>query len=167
MNRSIRDDQRRIATQRISGIDERRRIIATIVEPPIYFADSTNSITRNDDIAFHDLRYLLGLLNSELFQWRFRITSTNNNVGTNELESMPFRAIDPQDEMDAKTYERIVDIVQELMTASIAEEELAGCQTTMTQDQFDSADQEIDELVYRLYGLTDNDVRVIQGAFES
>jgi hypothetical protein len=36
--------RRRIATQRITGVDERLRIVATIIEPPVYFADSTNSI---------------------------------------------------------------------------------------------------------------------------
>ena len=34
---------RRIATQRITGIDERLRVVAMIVEPRAYFADSTNS----------------------------------------------------------------------------------------------------------------------------
>ena len=43
------------------------------------------------------LEYLLGLLNSKMYQWRFKLTSTNNNVGTNELESMPFRTIDFDD----------------------------------------------------------------------
>jgi hypothetical protein len=40
--------KRRIATQRITGVDERLRIVATLVDPPTYFADSTNSIALSD-----------------------------------------------------------------------------------------------------------------------
>ena len=36
--------QHRIATQRITGVDERLRIVATIITPTTYFADSTNSV---------------------------------------------------------------------------------------------------------------------------
>ena len=79
---------RRIATQRISGVDERQRVVATIIEGGAWFADSTNSIGPTDG-AILSLEYLLGLLNSNLIQWRFKITSTNNNVGTNELEALP------------------------------------------------------------------------------
>ena len=82
---------RRIATQRITGVDERLRVVATIIEPPAYFADSTNSIVLLEGSSYK-IEYLLALLNSMLFQWRFKLTSTNNNVATNELDSMPFRA---------------------------------------------------------------------------
>ncbi len=80
--------KRRIATQRITGVDERLRIVATILEPNTYFADSTNSISLLDDSG-PSLEYLLPFLNSQLWQWRFKLTSSNNNVGTNELKCMP------------------------------------------------------------------------------
>ena len=80
--------RRRIATQRITGVDDSFRLVATVIEPPCYFADSTNSIVLADN-ANHTLVYLLALLNSRLYQWRFHLTSTNNNVGTNELECLP------------------------------------------------------------------------------
>jgi hypothetical protein len=34
-------------------------------------------------------------MNSRLFNWRFKLTSTNNNVSTNELERLPVRIIKP------------------------------------------------------------------------
>ncbi|MGI8509875.1 MAG: HsdM family class I SAM-dependent methyltransferase [Gemmatimonadaceae bacterium] len=34
----------RIATQRITGVDEQLRIVATLIDAPTYFADSTNSV---------------------------------------------------------------------------------------------------------------------------
>ena len=36
--------RRRIATQRITGVDERHRIVATVVEPPMFFRSSPESV---------------------------------------------------------------------------------------------------------------------------
>ena len=83
---------RRIATQRITGVDEKLRIVATITPYPAYYADSTNSIVVSTNAAIK-AEFILALLNSKLMQWRFKLTSTNNNVGTNELESLPFRRL--------------------------------------------------------------------------
>ncbi len=51
---------------------------------------------------------LLALLNSTLFQWRFKLTSTNNNVAKNELDSMPFKTIDLSDSINEGRQDRIV-----------------------------------------------------------
>jgi len=80
----------RIGVQRITGIDDRIRLIATLINRCVYFADSTNSIISDDP---KKLYFLLSLLNSRLFNWRFKLTSTNNNVSTNELDHLPIRQI--------------------------------------------------------------------------
>jgi len=80
----------RIATQRITGVDDSRRLVAALIDTGAWFADSTNSITSVAGAPL-SLVYLVGLLNSELFQWRFRLTSSNNNVATNELLGLPIR----------------------------------------------------------------------------
>ncbi|KKL52008.1 hypothetical protein LCGC14_2289780, partial [marine sediment metagenome] len=112
-----------------------------------------------------DLRYLLGLLNSAMFQWRFKITSTNNNVGTNELESMPIRIIDPQNRGDMKCQERMVQLVQEVLSLN---ERLTGAKTnhqkTVIQRQIETTDRQIDRLVYELYGLSDDEIRLVEEA---
>ena len=83
----------RIATQRITGVDERYRVVASLAEQGWLFADSTNSIDVQPSCTYAR-EYLLAVLNSKIIQWRFKLTSTNNNVGTNELEAIPFRSID-------------------------------------------------------------------------
>ena len=89
----------RIATQRITGVDERQRLVATLIETGAWFADSTNSISSLPDAPL-GLDYLVALLNSDLYQWRFRITSTNNNVGTNELLALPVHVPNPTSAKD-------------------------------------------------------------------
>jgi len=80
----------RIGIQRITGIDEVIRLRASFFEKRVYFADSTNSI-ESEDVA--GLYFLLALMNSQFFNWRFKLTSTNNNVSTNELDRLPIRRV--------------------------------------------------------------------------
>ena len=157
-------EHRRIATQRITGVDERLRIVATVVEPRTYFADSTNSIVIIENSAY-ELEYLTGLMNSALFQWRFKITSSNNNVGTNELDSMPFRTIDFSDTEDAARHETLVELVGRMLELH---EKLAGAkierERTVTRHQISATDKQIDNLVYKLYGLTDEEIQIVEEA---
>lgn len=157
-------DYRRIATQRITGVDERLRIVATLMDPPAYFADSTNSIALEDS-GPHSLEYLLGLLNSQLFQWRFKLTSTNNNVATNELDSMPIRTIDFSAPEDVARHDRMVSLVEQMIGLR---ERLSEAKTppdrSRIQGRIEGADRRIDELVYELYGLTEEEIRLVEGA---
>lgn len=155
-------NKHRIATQRITGVDERLRVVAMVVEPPTYFADSTNSIVLNNDAPYR-LEYLLGLLNSRLFQWRFKLTSTNNNVGTNELEAMPFRTINFSDNFDKARHTQMIALVERLIDLH---KRLVGTKTgqekTVLQRQFEATDRQIDRLVYELYDLSEDEIQVVE-----
>jgi hypothetical protein len=155
--------RRRIATQRITGVDERRRVVATLVDPPTYFADSTNSISGSER-AQHRLEYLLGLLNSQFFQWRFKLTSTNNNVGTNELDALPFRSIDFSVPTDRARHDRMVALVERML--ALHPQQVAaktGHDKTLIGRQIEATDRQIDRLVYELYGLTEEEIGIVEG----
>jgi adenine-specific DNA-methyltransferase len=156
-------DYIRIATQRITGVDERLRIVATIIEPRAYFADSTNSIHKLESSQY-DLKYLLALLNSKIFQWRFKLTSTNNNVGTNELNAMPIRVIDFQNVQEKKIHDELTKLVDQLLTAK---KKLQHAKTegdkNYLQRKCETLDKEIDQLVYGLYGLTEEEINIVEG----
>ena len=157
--------QRRIATQRITGVDERWRVVATIVDPLTYFADSTNSISLTEASSRYRLEYVLAILNSKLIQWRFKATSTNNNVGTNELDSLPIREINLSDPSETSYYDRIVELVACMFQLH---KDLAAAKTpgdkTLLERQIAATDDEIDRLVYELYGLTEEEIRIVEEA---
>lgn len=80
----------RIGYQRGSAIDNWRRIIATIIEKDNFCSDTINYIVNPKE---YDLFSALALLNSSLWEWRFRLTSTNNHVNSYEIDSMPMPPI--------------------------------------------------------------------------
>jgi len=152
----------RIAIQRITGIDERLRVVAVIVDPPAFFADSTNSIRIGND-SETSLRYILGILNSQLVQWAFKVFSTNNNVGTNELDILPYRPIDFADPADVEKHNQMVTLVDLML--SLHEQRAAERNPNTIRhldEDITSTGRRIDQLVYKLYGLSAEEIKLVE-----
>jgi hypothetical protein len=129
----------RIGYQRGAAIDNWRRIIATIIEVGNFCSDTINYIVNPKQ---YDLFAVLALLNSSLWEWRFRLTSTNNHVNAYEIDAMPFPNISfltPTDMRDQlvfqakQTYEQcmhrlspapIIEFVQSRLSAAPAQEDV-------------------------------------------
>lgn len=76
----------RIVLQRITGVDSKVRIIATLIDNYMYCANSTNYIPSDKSI---NIKYLLGVLNSSLVNFFIKQTSTNTNITAKVLNSIP------------------------------------------------------------------------------
>ncbi|MBK7667724.1 MAG: hypothetical protein IPJ32_10515 [Sphingobacteriaceae bacterium] len=144
----------RIATQRITGVDERLRLVATIIQPKAYFADSTNSLHLAKESKYN-IKYILGLLNSKLFQWRFKLTSTNNNVGTNELNALPIKKIDFTNNAEKSQYNNIIKQADSLLElySELGTEKLPAKISQISQ-RIEHSEEKINEVIYQLYELT-------------
>ncbi len=70
-------------------MDTRRRLKAAAAPAGVFLGDMTNFIAGTTVPA----DYLLGLLNSRLLNWRFKITSTNNYLSAAEIEALPIPRI--------------------------------------------------------------------------
>ena len=76
----------RIVLQRITGVDSKIRIIATLIDDYVYCANSTNYIPIDKEI---NMKYLLAILNSTLINFFIKQTSTNTNITAKVLNSIP------------------------------------------------------------------------------
>ncbi len=135
----------RIAMQGMTGANDKIRLIATLVPKGVYLANSCNYILSNDEK--YDLKYVLGLFNSYLMNWYFRRFSTNSNVNGYEVDSLPLKGL------SIAQQQPIIDLVDEILAAKKA------------NPQADTTEQErkIDKLVYQLYGLTEQEIQIIEG----
>jgi hypothetical protein len=114
--------------------------------------------------------YVLGLLNSKLLFWRlgtlsniFRggwITCTKQYFG-----DLPIRNIDFSGSADRSRHDQVVQLVQHMLTlhqrfssAKTPQEKIA------LERQITATDEQIDRLVYDLYGLTQEEVKIVEGA---
>lgn len=82
----------RIACQQISNIHGRKRLKFTVINENYILANSCNYLCKTASL-FGDknlsLKYTLGVLNSYLLDWRFKITNSNNHISNYELGQLP------------------------------------------------------------------------------
>ena len=79
----------RIACQQVSNMGQRWRLKFAQVEPGTVLANSCNYIVTRGKESTNNLDYFLGILNSELMNWRFQISNFNNHVSIRELQNLP------------------------------------------------------------------------------
>ena len=125
---------------------------------------------RFENAKDHDLRYILGLLNSKLLD-NFIRQMTNAfrggyfAVNKQAIERLPFRPINFADSGDKSRHDKIVDFVDKMITLN---RQLIDMKTdhekTALQRQIDAVDQQIDQLVYELYGLSGDEIKIVKGA---
>lgn len=134
----------RIAMQGITGVDDKRRFVMSMVPSGLYCANSCNYILSNDEE--YSEHFILALFNSYLFNWIFKKTSTNSNVNCYEVENMPIPKLNANNK---KLAEMIANIAK-----SISNE--VGEHTDI--------ETEIDQLVYKLYDLTPEEIAIVEGS---
>src|SRR5699024_5490011 len=79
----------RIVCQQISNINKEQRLSFGLVPENFILANSCNFITVEENDNNITLYYLLGLLNSKLLNWYFKLFSSNNHINNYELDMLP------------------------------------------------------------------------------
>lgn len=79
----------RIACQQIANLNKEKRLSFTYVPKNYILGNSCNFISIKNNKYDIDLFYLLGLLNSNLMEWYFRLISSNNHINNYEIDDFP------------------------------------------------------------------------------
>ena len=117
----------------------------------------------------HNLFYIAGLLNSRLLDSAIhQLTNAFRDgyfaVGKQALERLPFRPVDFNNAADKARYDQMVELVESMLELH---KQLASVKTdhgkTNLQRQIDAKDVQI-ELVYELYGLTEDEIKIVEEA---
>jgi len=98
-------NKERLICQQISNVDMQKRLKFVFCEKTDIIGNSCNYIvsTRNEE----DLKKIFFILNSELLNWRFKITSTNNHINNYELDELPIVDLDSFESSDVSDNEII------------------------------------------------------------
>lgn len=130
-------NKERIAMQRITGVDSKLRLIMSIIPVQSLCSNSVNFIQNENPV---ELRFILSVLNSKLINVYFKFTSTNTNITTTEINSIPIPNIT---ELLKENFSSITNYILYLKSQEISE----------ISNQLISAyfEQIIDGMVYELY----------------
>src|SRR3989344_7529396 len=85
-------EQERLVCQQVSNIHLEKRLKFTKIPERMVLGNSCNFISFHSSLFAADglsLDYLLGILNSQLLNWRFKTTNSNNHISNYELAELP------------------------------------------------------------------------------
>lgn len=134
----------KLITQRINSSGQ---LLATYDNNQYFCLDTTNVSKEIYDKSY-SLKYLVGIINSSLINWWFNDIFKNPTISGYELNKIPIK---PPFQYD----QRIIIIVDKIL---LLKDENPKADTTQLE-------QEIDVLVYQLYGLTYKEVLIVDPAF--
>lgn len=79
----------RICCKQISNMKSKKRLVFSYVPQNYVLANSCNFIKVFKNIYGIDEYFLLGILNSDIYEWYFRLFSSNNHISNYEIDNLP------------------------------------------------------------------------------
>ena len=119
-----------------------------------------------------DDMYLLGILNSSLIFNYFKhfasVLGDANRGGRlrwfrQDVLNLPIRAIDFDSPADVEMHGRMMELVAKMIDLHGQLPRLSAAQREVVEMQIEATDKEVDALVYKLYGLTDDEIKIVGG----
>jgi hypothetical protein len=144
-----------------------KRIWACITEDEVYNTQNAFNLLARPGWS---LEYLLGILNSRLmtfyhqkkfldeFKMRFQ------KILIKDCRRFPIRPINSSNPDDVARHDRMVSLVNQMLSLhKQLKEARTPHEQTGLQRQMEATDGQIDALVYELYGLTEEEIRIVEG----
>jgi adenine-specific DNA-methyltransferase len=134
-----------------------------------YHGPAIHSFVLNEQYAYLGLKYIIALLSSRLFWFFISNTSTALRGNTYRLtpeyiNPFPLKILDLTKKPDRDKHDKLVAIVDQMLALKQREQAETLPQTkTMIGRQIQALDRQIDALVYGLYGLSEDEIKVAEG----
>lgn len=158
-------------TPKIAIRETGNRIIANLDLENRYFLSSLYAVYPKASDSKTHLSYLLGIINSRLATYFVKIIALELTKGaftkfrTNQLARLPIRAIDFSHPADKSCYHKMVQLVEQMLDTK---QQLAEAVTDSDRNLYErkcaNLDRQIDELVYELYGLTEEEIELVEAS---
>lgn len=151
---------------------EKPKIIIPAIVRAASYAYDKSAIYSNDKTSIipTDDLYLLGIINSKLADIVIHSISSTKQGGYFEYKPMyvskiPIRTIDITDTTNVTRHDRIISLVDLMLSLHKQLQEARTPQDqTRLQRQIEATDRQIDVLVYELYGLTEEEIKIVESA---
>ncbi len=142
------------------------KIVGTLDTKGYFSLDSTHVIHLLTDKI--DIKYLLGIYNSKLLNYIYQnrvqeIGRVFAQVKTINLKPLPIKVIDSNNKLEKEKEKEIIKLVDQLLKLN---EEKAETKLQTKISQLESkiyyCENRINEIVYQLYELTDDEIKIIE-----
>jgi len=132
----------------------------TIASANTYYGDTVCGIRIKDKYKNRiKLKYLLSVLNSKLIEWFYKKTTVPKAGGFFIYKVMYLKNI-PLKEISIDNQKPFIDLVDKIFTITKDDDYLVNfCKQTKVKDY----EKQIDQMVYKLYDLTEEEVKILEG----
>jgi type I restriction-modification system DNA methylase subunit len=150
-----------------------KKLIGVITEDEIVVALDDTQAFATDGLYLFSIReytymkYVMAILNSKLFVFLYRLLAIEKGrvlaqVKPTILGQLPIRTINFSKSTDKKLHDNLVALVDIMLDLNKKIQTEKGREKEQIQRQIKKTDREIDDLVYRLYGITDEERKIIE-----
>ncbi len=150
-------------------INRQDRLDAVYFDKQMVFKKDLNPFVFIDDSL--NPKFILGILNSRLISYLYVNTSSIatkddfRQTTLAELRRLPIRKIDLSKPADKSRHDKMVSLVEQMLAAK---PQLAHAQSDKDKNFYENKcaalDRQIDALAYELYGLTVEEIKIVEGA---
>ncbi len=148
-------------------VNRKQRLMASKIETTVI---TNKNLYIIKGIGQESLSYILGIINSLLISKLYlaQVSQASKDdfpqVTIKDILSLPFRTIDFNDPEDQARHDRLVAMVDNMLAWH---RQLAAARTpqekAVLERQIAATDRMINQLVYELYGLTEEEIKLVEG----
>jgi len=149
----------KILIQAIRNLSLKRRIVAAFETEGDCFVGTVNGVTFSEQNW--NMKYILGIVNSTLANAYFSRRFTTISLTSAFLGEIPIPLINFSDLVEKAAHDKMVSLVDRMLSlykrfARTPQEK------EMILREIEATDQAIDSLVYELYGLTEEEIKIVE-----
>ncbi len=152
----------KLITQRVNSS---MKLLVAYDNQKNYFLDTTNVSRYESWNKNYSLKFICGLLNSKLINYWYCKKYKMPTIGLYELHSIPIKTIDFDNPQEKAQHDKMVKLVEQMLEAQKEAhntENKTAEQIKFAKQRCDLLDKQIDALVYELYGLTDEEIKIVE-----
>lgn len=122
------------------------------------------------NVSSYHIYFFLGIINSNFLSWYHRINSPKGKrksfpkVLIGDIRDFPIPTIDLDNNDQKVSYYSIISLVDSMLES---QKQLHTAKSDsdkkILQQKIDAIDKQIDRLVYELYGLTEDEIKIVEG----
>jgi hypothetical protein len=142
-----------------------------LADTRVFYGDTVCGIVLRPEVE-ENILYVLGVLNSKLVEFYYQQTTVPKANAyfiykTMFLKPLPIRRIDFSNKADKARHDKMVELVTRMMElkkqqARAPKKQSPGAKQLLDQ-KLAITDHQIDALVYELYGLTEQEIEIVEG----
>ncbi|MBI4167362.1 MAG: hypothetical protein HY515_00245, partial [Candidatus Aenigmarchaeota archaeon] len=138
------------------------RIYASLDTQKYYHLNNIHSFNLKNSIL--DTRYILAILNSNILSSYYLLTTLEKHraMAQTDIETLEKLPIKESSKLEQQPFIKLVD---KIISLNIQLQEIGDIQTSHRQElevEKDKTNTQIDDLVYKLYGITEEEKKVIE-----